>query len=93
MDADHGAAVEAVDLNLARHQLTDAQKVLLGRQIEPDVAVPSAEREAHWQTAPGRSVTTVTEVIRTTDEFARIVGLGVEPAAVLDAYIPATDKH
>jgi ParB-like chromosome segregation protein Spo0J len=35
----------AVELNLARRQLTDGQKVLLGRMIEPDVAERARKRQ------------------------------------------------
>jgi ParB-like chromosome segregation protein Spo0J len=69
----------AVDLNLARRQLTDAQKVLLGRQIEPDVAEEARQRQAHGKTAPGRSVTSDaerSEPTRSVDEVAKKVGLG-----------------
>lgn len=34
----HEKRVMAVRLNASRRQLTDAQKIILGRQIEPDIA-------------------------------------------------------
>lgn len=66
----------AAELNVARRHLTDAQKVKLGRDIEPSIA-----REAEWtrlanlkQNADSPSVTLVT-LGRTTDEVASTVGL------------------
>ncbi|MBA2520000.1 MAG: hypothetical protein H0V24_10065, partial [Chloroflexia bacterium] len=35
----------AMRLNVARRQLTDAQKVVLGRQIEPDIAAITKQRK------------------------------------------------
>jgi len=39
-----GKRLHCVALNLARRHLTDAQKVILGREIEPDVAERARER-------------------------------------------------
>jgi N6-adenosine-specific RNA methylase IME4 len=60
----------AVDLNLARRQLTDAQKALIGRQIEPDIAARARERELAGPTYGNVSIGT------TRDEVAATVGLG-----------------
>lgn len=75
--AEHEKRLHAVALNLARRHLTDAQKVLLGRTIEPDIAEAARQRQAHGQTAPGRSASTVTErPQRAADDVAAKVGLG-----------------
>lgn len=76
--AEHEKRLHAVALNLARRHLTDAQKVLLGRTIEPDVAEAARKRQAHGQTAPGRSAAPAAkrESTRTDDEVARQVGIG-----------------
>lgn len=78
--AEHEKRLHAVSLNLARRHLTDAQKVLLGRTIEPDVAEAARARQAHGQTAPGRSATTdaerEVEPTRAVDEVAAKVGIG-----------------
>jgi hypothetical protein len=65
-------------VTLARRQLTDGQRVLLGIAIEPDIAKVARRRQAHGQTAPGRSAANAAErpAVRTVDEVARTVGLG-----------------
>lgn len=67
----------AAELNVARRQLTDAQKVLLGREIEPDIRAVAAANQAHGETAPGRNaLPQVRQSVRTTDAVAQKVGLG-----------------
>jgi len=63
----------AAEINVARRHMTDAQKVLLGRQIEPDIAARAAERER-----AGKSLDPMDNCPQgtTRDEVARIVGLG-----------------
>lgn len=78
----HEKRLHAVALNLARRHLTEAQKVLVGRRIEPDVA----ERARHRQEALGRErggrgdpvgqLSPRVEADRTRDEVAAAVGLG-----------------
>lgn len=67
--------IEAVVLNLARRHLTDAQRVLAGRAIEPEVAKRARERmlagkahdpEENLPEGSGRS----------RDEVAHLVGIG-----------------
>ncbi len=71
--APHEKRLLAVELNLARRQLTDAQKVMLGRQIEPDVAEQSRRREVAGKASdPMDNCPQGT----TRDEVARTVGLG-----------------
>lgn len=78
--AEHEKRLHAVALNLARRHLTDAQKVLLGAAIEPDVAERSKRRmaEAGAKAAPGKPASNVAplEPARTVDEVAAQVGLG-----------------
>lgn len=74
--AEHDKRLLSVELNLARRHFTDAQKVLLGRQIEPD----AAERARRRQEALGRAqgtppLGTDDPKGRTRDEVARTVGL------------------
>lgn len=75
--ADHEKRLLAVDLNLARRHMTDAQKVLLGRAIEPDIAERSRIRQiesgkAHGLPPDGQMSTRGA----TRDEVAKTVGLG-----------------
>lgn len=68
-----------VRVGIARRQLTDDQKAILGRKIEADIAKRARLRQKeHGKTAPGKhSVTSVTQCSqRTTDEVAATVGLG-----------------
>lgn len=82
--AEHEKRLHAVSLNLARRHLTDAQKVLLGRTIEPDVAKRAAARKAQAPGEPrgvkasvsGGQMTTRDEADKTRDEVARQVGVG-----------------
>lgn len=72
---EHEKRLHAVALNLARRHLTDAQKVLLGRRIEPDVAERARQRQgARTDLTSGSSVPKVDE--RSRDEVAQQVGLG-----------------
>lgn len=87
--AEHEKRLHAVSLNLARRHLTDAQKVLVGRTLEPDVRQAADDRRRanlkQNQVAPsvanatlGKPLTrkdVVAEVHRTDDEVARQVGL------------------
>lgn len=76
----HEKRLLAVELNLARRHLTDAQKALMGERIEDDIAALARQRmaEAGSKAAPGKPATDVTpfQPKRTTDEVARTVGLG-----------------
>ena len=74
--SEHEKRLLAVTLNLARRQLTDAQKVLLGRTIEPDVAARSAERQRELGKTAGEPLATTVAKGRTVDEVAMTVGLG-----------------
>jgi N6-adenosine-specific RNA methylase IME4 len=58
----------AVEVNLTRCQLTDAQRVLVGMDLEPDVA---AEAKARQRAGVAQEATA-----RTDDEDARRVGIG-----------------
>lgn len=53
---DRRPSVLGVRLNAARRHLTDAQKVRLGIQIEPDIAAIAKARKSHGLTAPGRAM-------------------------------------
>jgi N6-adenosine-specific RNA methylase IME4 len=80
--AEHEKRLHAVSLNLARRHLTDAQKVMLGIEIEPDIAEAARRRQAQASGAPrGVKATSASETFRTqtgrsVDEVARKVGLG-----------------
>lgn len=78
--AEHEKRLHAVALNLARRHLTDAQKVLLGRTIEADVAEAMRGKmsAAGAKAAPGKPATSDTPFVpeRTTDVTAAKVGLG-----------------
>ena len=78
--AEHEKRLHAVSLNLARRHLTDAQKVALGRTIEPDIAEEARGRmaAAGKVAAPGKPAATAAtfEKKRTDDEVARQVGIG-----------------
>ncbi len=67
--------IEAVVLNLSRRQLTDAQKVLAGRAIEPAIAERARERMLAGMAAdPGDNLPEGRG--RTRDEVAHLVGIG-----------------
>lgn len=68
----------AAELNIARRHMTDAQKVKLGQDIEPDIAKEANRRQSHGQTAPGKNASghVSGSVGETRDEVARIVGIG-----------------
>lgn len=82
--AEHEKRLHAVSLNLARRHLTDAQKVALGRTIEPDIAEEARGRKAQAPGQPqgvkakvsGGQLTTRDEADKTRDEVARQVGIG-----------------
>ncbi len=71
-------------LSLARRQLTDAQKVLVGQKIEPDIAERARLRQVLAGEQHGRGMDSSaasaaelsTPSLRTTDEVAKAVGLG-----------------
>ncbi len=67
----------AVELNVARRHLTDAQRVNLGREIEQSIAREAIRRQEELGRRHGTAplVTDVTKG-RTTDEVASKVGLG-----------------
>lgn len=69
--SDHEKRILAAELNVARRQLTDAQKVQLGRQIEPDIRAVAAANSL-----VGTSGTNGPLVERTRDSVAQKVGLG-----------------
>jgi N6-adenosine-specific RNA methylase IME4 len=67
----------AITLNVDRRQLTDAQRVVVGRRIEPDIAERTRARQAHGMTAPGRNASAqLRGSVETRDEVATAVGLG-----------------
>ncbi len=67
--------IEAVVLNLARRHLTDAQRVLAERAIEPEVARRARERMLTGQAGnPGENLPDGRG--RTRDEVARLVSIG-----------------
>ncbi len=73
--APHEKRLLAVELNLARRQLTDAQKVMLGRQIEPDVTKAARERQgSRTDLQPSGQMSG--RLGESRDEVARTVGLG-----------------
>lgn len=83
---ENGLSVEekrilAAQLNAARRHMTDAQRVHLGMQIEPDIAEVARKRsELNLKRGPdspsGTLVPLGGEIGRTRDEVARTVGLG-----------------
>ena len=78
--AEHEKRLHAVALNLARRHLTDAQKVLVGMRIEPDVAERARLRQIELgREKGGRPLGTTVhkgEGSTTRDEVADTVGLG-----------------
>lgn len=71
--AEHEKRLHAVALNLARRHLTDAQKVMLGRTIEPDIAEAARVRMQSGKAADPEDKCPEGQ---TRDEVARQVGLG-----------------
>ncbi len=64
-------------LNLARRHLTDAQKVILGRTIEPDVRERARLRQGARTDLTSRTLgLEVPAVQQSRDELAREVGIG-----------------
>lgn len=64
----------AARLNLNRRHLTDAQRAMLGRMLEPDLAEQARERKAQG----GRGgLAEDSDKCRTVDSVARFVGLGI----------------
>lgn len=72
--SEHEKRLHVVALNLSRRHLTDAQKVVVGRLIEPDAE--KAARERQGKRVAVTSGTSVPEVERTRDDVAARVGLG-----------------
>jgi N6-adenosine-specific RNA methylase IME4 len=71
--AEHEKRLHTVALNLVRRQLTEGQKVILGRQVAPDIEKRAAERmTAGKPTDPSDNC----HQGRATDEVAAAVGLG-----------------
>lgn len=73
---EHEKRIFVAELNAARRQLTDAQKVMLGRMIEPDIAARADKRMK-----AGKAVDPVDKcpqgaATKTRDEVARAVQLG-----------------
>ncbi len=72
----HEKRVMAVRLNAARRHLTDARKVMLGRQIEPDIAAIAKARMVAG-TLPSRDGRATSKLERSTDQqVANEVGIG-----------------
>lgn len=78
--AEHEKRILAVELNVARRQFTDAQRIEAGRAIEPDIAERARLRmlAAQKNRAGEQLATTVAscQTGRTIDEVARTVRLG-----------------
>jgi len=82
--AEHDKRIHAVMLNLARRQLTDGQKVLLGERIEPDIAERALSRmSAGGGDKKSKQAKSGTENFpypiepkETRDEVAEVVGIG-----------------
>lgn len=86
--SDHEKRLLSVTLNLARRHLTDAQKAMLGRQIEPDVAERARQRQVDLGKLKGGrpSVTSVTEGRGSTeDEDAN--GTGEKPVTHVAPFV------
>jgi N6-adenosine-specific RNA methylase IME4/ParB-like chromosome segregation protein Spo0J len=75
--ADHEKRLHAVALNIARRHLTDAQKVLIGREIEPDAREEARRRQELLGRSHGAdpSVTNAAKG-RAVDDVAKRVGFG-----------------
>jgi N6-adenosine-specific RNA methylase IME4/ParB-like chromosome segregation protein Spo0J len=75
--AEHEKRLHAVSLNLSRRHLTDAQKVIVGRQIEPDVALRAEARMLAGKALdPEFTCTQGQRAPQTRDEVAAQVGIG-----------------
>lgn len=74
--SEHEKRLLAVDLNLARRQMTDAQKVKLGESIKADVAAEAKARQGTRSDMAPTSAAVAAEVKRTPDVVAARVGLG-----------------
>jgi ParB-like chromosome segregation protein Spo0J len=79
--AEYDKRIHAVMLNLARRQLTDAQKVMLGERIEPDITERARVRQIVLaNTRPTQNLMDKcpegAETSTTRDEVAEVVGLG-----------------
>jgi len=73
---EHEKRLQAVVMNMARRHSTDAQRVLVGRKIESDLAKRAeANRTANLPTVDAPSVKAFT-LGRTTDAVAKAVGIG-----------------
>lgn len=78
---EHEKRIFVAELNAARRQMTDAQKIMLGIKIEPDIAARAEKRmaEAGTKSSPGKPATRVAGFVqpkRTVDEVARTVQIG-----------------
>lgn len=79
--AEHEKRLHAVALNLDRRHLSEPQKVLLGRTIEPDVAEAARLRQVQAEGQPRGAKASVVDkcpqhTSKSRDEVARQVGLG-----------------
>lgn len=74
--AEHEKRLHAVALNLARRQLNDAQRVILGRLIAPDVAEANRLRMEHRTGDGANTYGQVALGVETRQEVATTVGLG-----------------
>jgi ParB-like chromosome segregation protein Spo0J len=78
--ADYEKRILAVELNLARRQLTEAQKVLIGEKIKPDIRERARQRQIAAQNndagRAARSSGQLTGTGETRDEVAETIGLG-----------------
>ena len=74
--AEHEKRILAVELNVARRHLTDAQKVLAGKAIEPDLAERARRRQGARTDLNPTLGATAPNVAKTRDEVAKAVGLG-----------------
>lgn len=80
---DHEKRIFVAELNAARRQLTMAQKVMLGRQIEPDIEAVARKKQqeagkvyGRGSDSSGTDVPKLSEPVRTRDEVARAVQIG-----------------
>lgn len=74
---EHEKRLHAVTLNLARRHLTDGQKTLIGRTIEPDIAERARLRQGKRRDLIAEtSGTNDPQVVRTRDEVAAEIGIG-----------------
>lgn len=75
---DYEKRLHAVALNLARRQLSDAQKTVLGEKIEPDIAERARRRMLAGKKVNSNPVENFPqgEISKSRDEVAQAVGLG-----------------